>query len=686
VKILIILFLITTSYPQTMMDMNRSSNFETAVAGVIYPGTYWAYSSLAAEGMDSLLVAEAVTNIGGRGIIIKDGYLVYQWGDTTTRALWGSARKPVISFLMLNGVEESLIASVNEKINVQYSGLSGLDTNISYRHLGANTSGYSLPGDTGAFWAYNDSGIVLYTRSVDTIYNSTHEVAAADTDRLGSLQFQADIYDTDTLNITPRDFARIGWLYANEFKWKNGVWKLPDGYYDTYMTPQVSSTLKRVDTISTITNQWMFGQGIYGYGLWFNDSVKDGSYLMFPSAPADLINFNGHWTQEQMIVVPSLGLVVAAIGDWGNSYFDFEPGTESNKMNYNIGLLCEAAGYVNSRANATYHIPLVFDTSKVAGTTTISKFPLHLEGSALQGNQFWNTSPAQDDIYFTKANSTIRLPHFFTSYSLADSTFSCDIRIDSVKESVVDTLWIHFGNASVSTGNNFNTYSEYTFVTDFEDNPADTLLDLTINDLDGSPVNLDAGDLLTGQTGNSWYFDSTAYVTLGQPTLLSFPSSSTFYISAWTKRVAVQGCVFSKYESSVAGDRHIQFSHNLSTTTKVFVRAGGQATGVTTIDTIFTSVGMRNIDYAADSLTGYYNGGRDQVTAAATNLSNTNTKDVLIGAFWTTTNPAFLFKGRIDRLRVQALESTGDYGETWIGTEYNVVATDCWTDLARAGN
>ena len=168
-KILIILFLITTSYPQTMMDMNRSSNFETAVAGVIYPGTYWAYSSLAAEGMDSLLVAEAVTNIGGRGIIIKDGYLVYQWGDTTTRALWGSARKPVISFLMLNGVEESLIASVNEKINVQYSGLSGLDTNISYRHLGANTSGYSLPGDTGAFWAYNDSGIVLYTRLVDTI-------------------------------------------------------------------------------------------------------------------------------------------------------------------------------------------------------------------------------------------------------------------------------------------------------------------------------------------------------------------------------------------------------------------------------------------------------------------------------------------------------------------------------------
>jgi len=60
--------------------------------------------------------------------------------------------------------------------------------------------------------------------------------------------------------------------------------------------------------------------------------------LTWPDAPADTFQANGHWNREVMTIIPSLKMVVAARGNWG----DFKPGDARAGMNQNLKLLVEA--------------------------------------------------------------------------------------------------------------------------------------------------------------------------------------------------------------------------------------------------------------------------------------------------------------------------------------------------------
>jgi hypothetical protein len=115
---------------------------------------------------------------------------------------------------------------------------------------------------------------------------------------------------------TPRDFARVGWLWANYGRWDDQQ-LLPHSVLAAAYQPGVPVSLPRTaggsvdDYLSLGTagggaDQTPLGPGIYGFNFWLNPGQQT-----WPDAPADTIQANGHWNGEVLTVIPSLGIVAA---------------------------------------------------------------------------------------------------------------------------------------------------------------------------------------------------------------------------------------------------------------------------------------------------------------------------------------------------------------------------------------
>jgi len=318
--------------------------------GIVFPGTSWATKTPAELGLDGSKLDQLASNIGGQGIIVRQGYVVKTWGSQSSKDDWASAAKPVTSTLLFFAIEENLLDDVYELIGNHGWSMSGKDQTMNFFHLANMTGGYMRPESPGAAWAYNDYAICLYVKTLfDHVYNQDPDTVARSSSRLGALGFEdGSIYTTraDGYGITtsPRDFARIGWLWCNKGYW-NGQQLLPRWYFDTYMKAQVPSSTPRtsgsqgsdylgVGTVGGGTDQTSDGPGVYGFNWWCNDDVVN-----WPDAPADTVQGNGHWGEEVVTVIPSLSLVVAYRGGDGRSH---STGSSSSEMNQDLKLLVEA--------------------------------------------------------------------------------------------------------------------------------------------------------------------------------------------------------------------------------------------------------------------------------------------------------------------------------------------------------
>jgi CubicO group peptidase (beta-lactamase class C family) len=255
--------------------------------------------------------------------------------------------------MLFFAVNEGKVASVDHLVKDLGWNLIDKDKTMTMRHLANMVSGYARGEAPGAAWAYNDYGIKLYKLSVfDKIFNEgSANNAATKPNRLGALQFQdGSIFSSRGgygLSTSPRDFARIGWFWANRGTW-NGNQLIPKQFFDDYMKPGVPGNLPRtarsgsdylnIGTDGGPSDQSQWGPGIYGFNWWFNARVGTSNNLAWPDAPADLFMANGHWNRELMVVIPSLGVVAAARGSWGT----LSPGSASASMNRNLKLLADA--------------------------------------------------------------------------------------------------------------------------------------------------------------------------------------------------------------------------------------------------------------------------------------------------------------------------------------------------------
>jgi CubicO group peptidase (beta-lactamase class C family) len=291
-------------------------------AHAVYPGTSWTQRTPAAVGLNVTKLGELRTATGNlAGVVVRDGYLVYTWGNPVGKFDWASSAKPVVSTLLLFAVKEGKLPSVDARLSAFWN-LRSADQTMTFRHLANMTSGYALPENPGPRWGYNDYAISLYVKTLfPKVFKQKPDVVARGTNRLGPLQFQdGAIFGTTRggygLYTSPRDFARIGWFWLNKGNWR-GTQLLPVSYFNTFMKTQVPANMPRtaggpiddylfVGSSGGGTNQDFPGQGRYGFNWWFNPH-----HVTWPEAPVDTIMTLGHRCKENMAIIPRLRLVVA---------------------------------------------------------------------------------------------------------------------------------------------------------------------------------------------------------------------------------------------------------------------------------------------------------------------------------------------------------------------------------------
>ena len=323
----------------------------------VFPGSSWQQKAAQAVGLDAAKIDTFVKNVGGDGVLIKDGYLVRSWGNASKRADWASAAKPVISTMLLFAVHEGKLASVNASVAASGYPLNQKDQSMTFSHLAHMTSGYARKEAPGSAWAYNDFAIQLYAEALfDKVFKEgSPDKAATAAARLGALGFEdGGIFGSRGgygVNASPRDFARIGWFWLKKGRWAAGP-LLPQALFDQHWKASVPAGLPRTSSATSDylgigsfgggSDQTEFGPGIYGLNAWFNQTVPKTSKRVWPDAPPDTFQANGHWNKEVVTVIPSLGLVVAARGKWDSGQNAFNPGDASWKMNANLKLLADA--------------------------------------------------------------------------------------------------------------------------------------------------------------------------------------------------------------------------------------------------------------------------------------------------------------------------------------------------------
>ena len=401
----------------------RQSPAQTNPLVNAFPQDSWREQPPTQMGLDAAKLDDLANQLGGRGCVIKSGYVVKSWGDQTQVADWLSSAKPVLSTMLFFAVEEGLVKSVDQPIRDFGWELKEKDRDISFRHLGSMSSGYARPESAGEAWAYNDFAIQLYQKTLfDRVFKEDAKLAAEKPTRLGVLGFQDGLKFSNKrrLSASVRDFAKIVWFWRNKGAW-DGRQILPAKYFNDYMIPQASRNLPATQTAET--NDYLkiasygggsehftkCGPGVYGFNWWFNAPGRQHqNNLTWPDAPSDTVMSCGAGGNNSAFI-PSLDVaLVCAAGDWN----DLRGGDPQSKINKAVGLLAQAAGYKSQTKT------LVSGTFKKWQPVTLTfSGPESAEASAL--NPF---TDFRLDVTFQKGDRKFRVPGYFAADGNAAET------------------------------------------------------------------------------------------------------------------------------------------------------------------------------------------------------------------------------------------------------------------------
>ncbi len=299
---------------------------------LVFPKEHWQLLSAEEVCSQPELLDTFVKEVGGSGVIVKNGYLIKSWGDPAAKVMWASATKPLFSTLLLFALHEGKINGIDDTIFRFMPELKGKDRDITFFHLANMLSGYARRDKPGQAYAYNDYAVKLYQMVLFGRVFSQSDPNAVLQARLGELQFEdGQVFEQVAdygffVHTSPRDFARIGWFWLNKGKW-NSRQLLPASLFDQYQKVHVAASMPvstqvgrdylNIGTYGGGASQSLYGPGVYGMNWWFNHDQQ-----LWPSLPPDTFQANGHWNGETLTMLPGLGIVIAGIGDFGA----FKPG------------------------------------------------------------------------------------------------------------------------------------------------------------------------------------------------------------------------------------------------------------------------------------------------------------------------------------------------------------------------
>jgi len=137
-----------------------------AEPNALYPGETWPTRTPEQVGLSLAKLDELRDWVGGRGCVVRHGYMVYAWGDQARSGDVASAMKPVVSTLLFLAIQEGKLKSADDPVSDFEPRLKeinhGKDAAITWRHLASQTSGYGLTELPGQAYSYNDYALALY--------------------------------------------------------------------------------------------------------------------------------------------------------------------------------------------------------------------------------------------------------------------------------------------------------------------------------------------------------------------------------------------------------------------------------------------------------------------------------------------------------------------------------------------
>jgi hypothetical protein len=324
----------------------------TAKPQSVFPGATWETRTPEQAGLVAAQLDEVKNFVGGRGCVVRGGYLVYTWGDTTKRGDVASAAKPWYAHFLIKAVEEKLLPGVDARAVEFEPRLASLnpeldfkDRRITFRHFATQTSCYGVSETPGAAYNYNDYQMALFWDLLFLkVYGATYETVDEKVLRprlTDSLQCE----DTPTflafgvkdragrLAVSPRDFARFGLLYLREGNW-NGKQLISRKHARMAVSEPLPLSLPRTKAKEAvmIAGQRSIGSkiipddqndhnGSYSWLWWVNGVKLDGT-RRWPGAPERAFACLGHKNGKRgMAVLPELDLIIS----WNDSRLDAMP-------------------------------------------------------------------------------------------------------------------------------------------------------------------------------------------------------------------------------------------------------------------------------------------------------------------------------------------------------------------------
>jgi CubicO group peptidase (beta-lactamase class C family) len=327
----------------------------------IWPGTRWEQRTPVQVGLLPDKLAELTRIVGGRGCVVRHGFMAYSWGDPGKSSDVASAFKPLLSTLLLMAVQEGRLRSVDGQVADFEPRLKtlndGKDGGMTWRHLAFQISGYGLTENPGKAYSYNDYALALYYDTLTKKVFGTNGTEVLRTRLAAPLQFE-DHYTFDAfdradrdgrLAISCRDFARFGLLILRAGKWRGQQLVKPElialaiGSPLSPGFPRTSGNeapmLPNQRTVGGTRNITPVGPGYYSFNWWLNRTNSFGQRL-FAAAPPDAFVASGHGGKRLLFLVPSLDLIVC----WNDSEIedhDQSPQNLATKMNHAARLISQ---------------------------------------------------------------------------------------------------------------------------------------------------------------------------------------------------------------------------------------------------------------------------------------------------------------------------------------------------------
>ncbi len=432
----------------------------------VFPAEHWQQRSPAELGLDAQRLQAVADALGGRGCMVKNGYVVKTWGSQSERADIFSSAKPILSTLLMVAVQEGKLKSVDTPIAEFGWELSDKDRPMTFRHLGAMTSGYARPEPPGAAWSYNDYAIQLYQKTLfDHVFRAPPDEVVAAPERSGALHLEDGLAfrkSNRRISASPRNFARIAWLWLNHGRW--GDKQLIDRkLFDTCAQPQVPPDLPQ--TTQAKTNDYLgigtyggdsdhysqAGPGIYGFNWWFNSNLDKSKPLTWPDAPAD--TFMSHGLRgNHSAMLPELGVVVVTInGDWGPT----EPGRADSVMNQRLRLIAHAGTPVTAAAAPVQSRNALAPVEPGVVTGQLKKWhPLSITFRGPLTSENASPNPFVDfrlDVTFQHGERNVVVPGYYAADGRAGETGATEgdcWRVNFVPDAAGEWTW----HASFRTG------------------------------------------------------------------------------------------------------------------------------------------------------------------------------------------------------------------------------------------